>query len=191
MGRESTRNEWRGSLLTLRSGCCRQKLRRDEVRYCRWSHKPAKAERATRSCDPSWEERIREGKRTLIFCRMQDLNFESFWLQSHFGFYCLCDGEKAAKVGHLAQGKRSPPLWSSGGNYGAAAFKKRRKKKGERPRRTRVTWVGVDDTTASPNVKDLFHSALYCTHQALEREGILHNQSANLLEIKFKNPLGI
>lgn len=63
-----------GSLLTLRSGCCRENPRRDTARYCRWSRKPVKARRETRSWDPSLEERT-GGKRTRSFCRMQNLNF--------------------------------------------------------------------------------------------------------------------
>lgn len=82
----------------------------------------------------------------------------------------------------MAQGKRCGALEG----IIAQRRSKKKKKKRERTRRTRVTWVGVDDTTASPTVKD--PSALYCTHQASEREGILRNQSSNLLEIKFKNP---
>lgn len=45
------RNEW-GSLLTLRSGCCRDRHRRDIARYCRLSHKPVKRRREMRSYGP-------------------------------------------------------------------------------------------------------------------------------------------
>lgn len=45
------KNEW-GSLLTLRSGCCRGRHRRDIARCCRLSHTPAKRRREMRSCAP-------------------------------------------------------------------------------------------------------------------------------------------
>lgn len=47
----SPTNEW-GSLLTLRSGCCRDRHRRDIARYCRLSHKPVKPRREMRSNAP-------------------------------------------------------------------------------------------------------------------------------------------
>lgn len=51
MERERGGERW--SLLTLRSGCCRGRHRRDIAHCRRLSHKPAKAERGTHSCAPS------------------------------------------------------------------------------------------------------------------------------------------
>lgn len=45
-----------------------------------------------------------------------------------------------------------------------------RKREGERPRRTRVTWVGVDEITGSLIVKDPLH----CTNQRLKRQWKRH-----------------
>lgn len=41
-----------GALLTLRSGCCRDRHRRDIARYCRLSHKAVKRRREMRSSGP-------------------------------------------------------------------------------------------------------------------------------------------
>lgn len=49
-----------GSLLTLRSGCCTDRHRRDIARCCRLSHKPVKRRRETRSRGPSSSGQIRD-----------------------------------------------------------------------------------------------------------------------------------
>lgn len=85
------------------------------------------------------------GKRTVSFCGMRDLHFESLRLQSHFGFYCFRDDEKSAKVGHLAQ--RSV-RHLCGALVGIPAQRCIQRERGrERAKRSRVTWVGVDETT--------------------------------------------
>lgn len=159
----SPRNEW-GSLLTLRSGCCRDRHRLDIARCCRLSHKPVKRRREMRSCGPSLASgsKAEDTDYGLPFCRTHaDLSEHKVWLQpkrtrssapsaewqSDF-FFCRAalsgscpsdtEGAKGEKVGHLVQGgKHLPALWSSGGNCGVAALFKMR--------RTWVTWPGVGE----------------------------------------------
>lgn len=144
-----------GSLLTLRSGCCRDRHRRDIARYCRLSHKAVKRRREMRSSGPvpSLASRSKTVRRLLQDALIKKRNsVESVQrtisrlakLSTHFYGGALSRlspltrrVQKGAKVGQPAQGEAftaSLKLW--GGNHweAAALFK---------TRRTWVTWPGV------------------------------------------------
>lgn len=124
------------SVLTLRSGCCRGRHRRDIARCCRLSHKPAKAKReALHPCAPSLSSfcfcafgsrsgsgRIRRAfpgapaqertERSQLQRAALRSGAPSGWQRRHCWLGC-CGGE-GAKIGHVAPGggeaRRAPTL---------------------------------------------------------------------------------